>query len=390
MRNFQISSITIILTLLSSAIISQTETCLENSNHPGHKLMEQVSNSETYTREYILRAPENYDDESATPLLINLHGFGNCAYSYLETVGDFFGLHELADQEQFLIAYPQGAFHDEKDDTYWIPGDNGIENIYENDIYYLEQLVIDVANDYNVDLDKVFAVGYSNGGMMTYSLACNSNHVFSAVGIMSGAMLEEDCLLEMSIPIINFHGIADEVLPYEGNEYYRSVSEIVDLWLDKNGIPADNLVSEELNNGKVTRDQYYGGNENSCFTLYTITEQFGLPGGHFWFSGEINGNKPDKIMWDFFNGNCSLLSNNENEIDMDFNLTISPNPFYSNITLESDLLKEAYSIYNAQGKKVFSGFLQSNDENLDLGHLPSHSIYFLRIGEHTKKLIKID
>jgi len=130
----------------------------------------------------------------------------------------------------------------------------------------------------------------------------------SAIGIMSGTMLEEECSIENPVPIIKFHGIDDGVLPYNGSQWYQSVQEVVNFWLDQNNIPNNNLVSSELNGGKVILNQYYGSENNSCLSLYTINEEYDKPGDHVWFSEEIEGNSPNRIMWDFFKENCSSVN----------------------------------------------------------------------------------
>ncbi|MEL7021991.1 MAG: PHB depolymerase family esterase, partial [Bacteroidota bacterium] len=257
-----------IIVLLASPTYSQTETCLHNLSHPDYQSIIQVVSSDTIVREYILYIPANYDEANATPLVINLHGFGDCAADYAETMGDFYDFNDLADQENFIVAYPQGAWRPDKEDTYWEPGDAGVDDLYDNDVYFLEQLVSDIASEFNVNMSKVFACGYSNGGMMAYSLACHSSSLFSGIGVMSGALLDGECTLDNPVPIIKFHGIADFVLPYDGNQWYASVNEVIDFWLTQNDIPENSLISTELNNGDVVRDEYFGETNNSCVTLY--------------------------------------------------------------------------------------------------------------------------
>ena len=67
----------------------------------------------------------------------------------------------------------------------------------------------------------------------------------------------------------------------------------------QNKISASSLAMAELNNGDVERDEYIGGNENTSFTLYTINREFDKPGGHIWFTGDIDGTSSNQILWDF-------------------------------------------------------------------------------------------
>ena len=129
----------------------------------------------------------------------------------------------------------------------------------------------------------------------------------SAIGVMSGAMLdsESDCDTSISTPVIIFHGVGDSVLPYSGDQYYSSVSDVVNIWLNHNGISPSSLVSTESSNGNVIHDAYSGGNNGTCLSLYTVVEEYGQPGGHEWFSEDIDGVSPSRILWDFFNEGCN-------------------------------------------------------------------------------------
>ncbi len=269
------------------------EECI-NSAADGYRSILQGSEM----REYILYIPASYDSNSPTPLVINYHGFGDCAAGYADDIGEFYGLNELADNENFIVAYPQATFCGEKGDNYWEPGNTGSQDIIENDTYFTEQLIADIKDQLNVDLTRVYATGYSNGGMMSYSLACSSNF-FAAIGIMSGTMLAEDCNENEYTSIIHFHGIDDEVLPYAGNEDYDSIADIMNFWVNHNNIPTSSLVTTQFNNGDIQRDEYSGGNENTSVVLYTINNEFDKPGGHVWFSGDIDGTSANKILWDF-------------------------------------------------------------------------------------------
>jgi len=257
------------------------------------------------TREYILHVPATYDGNTPTPLVINFHGFGGCASYFSMEIGDGLSdLNSLADSDNFLVAYPQGVVR-AKGDAEWDPGDNGSQNINDNDAYFTEQLILDISNEYNVDSSRVYAFGYSKGGMMAYGLACSRGNLIAAAGIMSGIMLQGTCDDNEYTSIIHFHGTADDVIPYEGNEYYQSVSDVVNFWLDHNNIPTSNLVTTELKGGDVIRDEYTGGNENTSVVLYTVNREYGKDGGHVWFTDDIGGDNPNIILWDFLS-NYSL------------------------------------------------------------------------------------
>lgn len=247
------------------------------------------------TREYILKVPSSYDTNSKLPLVINFHGFGGCASDHSNSVGD---LNSIANTEKFIVAYPQAVLG-EKGDVYWKPSDNGIQNINDNDVFFTKQLIAHIGNNYKIDTTKVYAIGYSNGGMMSYGLACSSGDMVAAVGIMSGIMLLEVCDGSETTSVIHFHGIADDVLPYNGNSDYQSVQSVVNFWLTHNGIASSSLTTNSLNGGEVIQKIYTGGNGNTSVELYTVNQINGKSGGHYWFSGNIDSKSANKILWEF-------------------------------------------------------------------------------------------
>ena len=361
--------------------------CTLNCAHPGYRSITQEVGGETLMREYILHVPSGYDAASAHPLVIVYHGFGDCASYWEEYLGQSLGFNALADEQGFLVAYPQGAYRPAKESTYWEPGNGTGEHIYDNDVYFTEQLIADVAADHNVASDEVYAAGYSNGGMMAYSVGCTRGDMVAAVGVMSGAMLDDagSCDPAHPVPVIVFHGVGDWVLPYNGNEWYGSVADVVDLWLDHNGIPAASQATATLNGGEVVHDAYSGGNEGTCLSLYTVEQEFGAPGDHVWFSQAMGGVSPSRILWDFFNEGCSAV-NSVTDAEA-VGVQVYPNPFEDHIVLEG--LGDGvwpYSIMTLSGQRVRSGVMESGAiqglEGLSAG------VYVLEAGPRRFRIVK--
>ncbi len=383
-------TILLLLLILAFPAFCQTQGCLHNSDLAEYRTLTQVTSTETIVREYILYVPANYDPQSTTPipLVINMHGFGDCAADYFDAIGNFYNFNELADQENFIVVYPQGAWRPEKEDRYWEPGDPGVDHIYDNDVYFLEQLVSEVGTNFNLNMDKIFACGYSNGGMMAYSLACNSYDLFSGIGIMSGTMLEEDCDVMNPIPIIKFHGIADFVLPYNGDQWYQSAADVIDFWLDQNNISPNSLITTMINGGDVIREEYTGSEPNSCVTFYTVHEEWGDPGGHVWFSDQMDATNPNQIMWDFFNGGCAAST--DVTIEPNPTLKIHPNPFSHQINITSNATSsQQFDIYNLQGVRLMSGTIDASPYSIDVSALPV-STYVLKVGGNVWKVVKME
>ena len=243
------------------------------------------------TREYLLQVPDSYSALESTPLILNLHGYGDNVDDYREYVGEETGLQLLADQREFFVAYPQ-AYLLKGGERYWQPGDNGEQDIALNDIYYIERVLADIKAEYNIDEEQIFALGFSNGGMMAYSLGCNRGDVFAAVGGMATTMIPEECNKNHTPSIIAFHGTDDSVLPYEGNAAWQAVPDVMEFWVDHNDLSTQDLQSTTYDEGAVRHDVYPG--DEASVVLYTIEG-----GGHVWFSNNINGLSPNEILWDF-------------------------------------------------------------------------------------------
>ncbi|MEE2935363.1 MAG: PHB depolymerase family esterase [Planctomycetota bacterium] len=267
----------------------------DNSSEKGFRKL--VENSQQ--REYLLHVPSSYDRKRPHPLVINFHGFGDCASDYAENIGEVLGFNSTAKENNFLVVYPQAAFR-EKGARYWEPAGNSTDNTLTNDVHFTKQLIADIDKSYNVDLNRVYAVGYSNGGMMAYDLACVDEKFIAAIGVMSGTMLGKPGADVKSLtPIIHLHGAQDQVLPYGGNEHYQSVPDLVDSWRKHHGIPKANLQRKILNDGRATFDSYRTPDGKSAVALYTIKREHGKPGGHVWFSDNLDGVHPNQVLWNF-------------------------------------------------------------------------------------------
>ena len=257
------------------------------------------------TRSYVIYIPSSYQEDKPTPLIINFHGFGGIASDYAQNIGEYNGLNKTANENNFIVVYPQAVIG-QKGSTYWTPGDSGIENIKMNDVYFTKVLISEIASIYNLDQNRVYAVGFSNGGMMSYGLACLGADFIAAVGIMSGISISEDCEIpNISTSIIHFHSAEDNILPYEGNRAYKAVTDVINYWNNFNGIPNSSEIITEFNDGEVTRYDYTGGNDGSSLVLYKINSSLGEKGGHAWFSEKIGGITPNQLLWDFLS-NYSL------------------------------------------------------------------------------------
>ena len=150
-------------------------------------------------------------------------------------------LRTQADSNNFILAYPQGIIRS-KSSTEWDP-DTDTDNINDSDLEFIKKLINQISSSYNIDATRIYVAGYSNGGMMAYGLGCKRSHLITAVGVVSGTMLQStinQCSPSHATAIINFHGTADNVLPYNGNSNFPSVATAINYWKTYNNIPTAN------------------------------------------------------------------------------------------------------------------------------------------------------
>lgn len=154
-------------------------------------------------REYILKLPNDYDSSKPYKLIFGLHWRGGQASDVATGgsagLGNYYGLDDLADGSAIFVA-PNGL-------------DNGWANTGGRDIAFLKALLAKFQDDLCIDLDRVFSVGFSYGGMMSFAIACEMGDVFRAIAPLSGALYSGCGNGADPIAMWGAHGTADDVVP---------------------------------------------------------------------------------------------------------------------------------------------------------------------------------
>ena len=242
-------------------------------------------------RSYIVYVPNTYDGTEAFPVLFNFHGFGGTADYFLAETN----MRHTAHTNKFIVVYPQGSLLDGS--PHWNPSVASADNKSDvDDLGFVEAMIAQLAVDYSVDTDRVYAVGYSNGGMMSYGLAAHKSNRIAAIGSVSGAMLDSGELPSHPMPVMKIHGTSDGTIPYTGGEYYNSVTSTLDYWVNFNNTNTNPIVSSTTDNGvTIERYQYTGGDAGVAVEHYKV-----IGGGHVWFDFSVAGQTSNDLIWDFF------------------------------------------------------------------------------------------
>ena len=241
-------------------------------------------------REYVLYVPDSYDGSFSVPVVLNFHGFSGDAYQYMNEAD----MRRLAEAETFILIYPQGL--DLDGEPHWNACPNGGDNKSDvDDFGFIETLVKEVSSNYNIDLERIYAVGYSNGGMMAYGLANHKSELIAAVASVSGAMLDCTGPTSHPMPVIHLHGTDDFDLPYNGNNYYNSVQNTLDYWTNFNNTNSEPIVNFD-NIGEIEIEHYIYNNGNNSVSV----EHYKYIGGdHLWFMSSFQGQNTSELVWNF-------------------------------------------------------------------------------------------
>ena len=340
-------------------------------------------------RNYILYIPELYDGSSDVPLVLNFHGFGSNANEQM-FYGDF---RDIADTEGFLLVHPEGTTF--IGNQFWNVGFPGISSTID-DVGFTEALIDELATLYAIDLDRVYATGMSNGGFMSFLLACQLSEKIAAVASVTGSVTQDtfdDCNAQHPIPVLQIHGTDDGVVLYNGNNLSIPIADVISYWVDYNNCETTptttTLPDVDVSDGSTVEHSVYEDGDNGITTEHMKV----IGGGHTWPGSVINtaGTNQDidasMEIWLFFsrydiNG---LLSTDDYE---NRHVSIYPNPTQSKINLSLNYAKEVhYKLFSPLGKQLMTGTITSGNEEIDISHLPSN-IYFLKVGNQVHKVLK--
>ena len=334
------------------------------------------------------------------PLIINMHGYGSDALnqqSYSE-------MDDYALDQNIAVVYPMGIDSAWNVGTFWDFSDA-------DDIGFISVLIDSVAEDFNIDLDRVYACGMSNGGYMAYELACELSDKIAAFGSVTGNFMlnaDQACDNSREIPFIHIHGTYDYVVPYsyswDGSMY---VGEAIEYWRNHNDL--DSVLVESIpdldptDNTTVEKFTYYNNFSTTQFVHFKVNG-----GGHQWFGSSIGDwvipivgfnnhdiNTNEELLDFFLNYRLSdFLSIDEvaGELPADFILYQNyPNPFNPTTTISYDLPENNFvniTIYDLLGREVkvlVSGELASGyhdviwDGTNELGQSVSAGVYLYSV-----------
>ena len=241
-------------------------------------------------REYILYVPNSYDGTSAVPLLLNFHGFGGSASQFINDAD----MRAEAEANSFILVYPQGSCLNGA--SHWNPcpidGDN---KSTADDIGFVETMISEISSQYNLDMERIYAAGYSNGGMMAYGLANYKSDLIAAVASVSGTMLNCTGPTSHPMPVVHLHGTSDGVVSYNGSNDWNSVQSTLDYWTSFNNTISTPTIYTDNTGGMTIEHYVYGLGDNSV----SVEHYKYIGGDHVWFNEPYQGQNASNLVWSF-------------------------------------------------------------------------------------------
>lgn len=331
-------------------------------------------------RNYRLYVPALYNGTSARPLIINLHGYTSNANAQ-QLYSNFM---PIADTANFLMVYPNGT-KDGSNQPFW---NAGISSSLVNDIAFLNALIDSLDLTYNINLNRVYSTGMSNGGYMSHTLACELSNRITAIASVTGSIFTTqygpNCHPTRPVPVMQIHGTSDPTVPYTGNSGSMPIDTVVKYWVKKNNCNPvatfSNVPNTSTTDGCTAEHyKYLNGTSGSSVELYKIIGGLHTwPGFPFGGSGTNMDMNASKEIWRFFSQYTlsALTAVNESEQLKNY-LKVYPNPATSvlNFNLENES-SVSVVISDVLGKVVLSETTQTNSILVD--KLKS-GIYFITV-----------
>lgn len=344
-------------------------------------------------RSYILYVPENYDGLDEVPLVFNFHGYSSNASQQMN-YGDF---RALSNEHGFIIVHPQGELLAGL--THWNVGGWTIGSMVD-DVGFTESLIDKLSTEYKINPKRIYSTGMSNGGYMSFLLACQASDRFAAVASVTGSMTPEiynDCNPSHPTPMLQIHGTEDGVVPYEGAFWTKSIDDVMAYWVTENECDMTSTTTEipDINTADestIEKIEYSDCANNVRSIHYKVTG-----GGHTWPGSIFNspGTNQDlnasEVIWEFFSSYDLDGSISTANVDLEkgiYTANIFPNPATSRFKVEYDKAGiQEFIVRSIDGVVVKKGSVRSGDF-IDVSDLQA-SIYFFISLDSIVKFVKI-
>jgi polyhydroxybutyrate depolymerase len=344
-------------------------------------------------RDYILYVPANYTGGEVVPLLFNFHGYTSNASQQM-WYGDF---RPIADTAGFIIVHPEGTL-DGSNTTHFNVGWGGSTV---DDVGFTSALIDTLSANYTIDQTRIYSTGMSNGGFMSFLLACELSDRIAAIGSVTGSIFPatlNSCNPSHPVPAMQIHGTSDGTVPYTGGAgWSSSIASLLSAWanlINADAVPTTTPMPNisTTDGTTVERKSYLNGDNCSELIHYKITG-----GSHTWAGSAFNsaGTNYDinasKEVWNFvsrydINGLIGTCVTGVNDETPEAQLSIYPNPASTVVSIDGLNQESHFELISVLGERVLAGNVSGTSNAIDVSEL-NKGVYFLKIDGNVFELV---
>lgn len=255
-------------------------------------------------RTYLLHLPKNFTSSKTYPLLILLHGRGSNG----QKMAKLTGFSSLGDKEQFIAVYPNAINFPTLWNAFYKPKGHN-----RDDVAFIRKMLQELEGEFKIDPKKIYAVGFSSGGMFAYRIGAELSDKIAAIAVVSGSLGYRDDVgktvyiqkpLE-AVSALIIHGKKDSVVRMAGGKSFSvrtnllSLKDSVNQWSEYINCEfplKSSLLIEKPYEKKICRNK--SGTKQVTLILRD-------KGKHEWPDFLVNENNEilpsNEVIWQFFN-----------------------------------------------------------------------------------------
>jgi polyhydroxybutyrate depolymerase len=234
--------------------------------------------------------------------VILLHGYTGTGQGQDE----YFQLAPAADARGYVYVYPDGTT-DSNGDRFWNATDAccDFDKAGVDDVAYLTGVVAEIQAKLAIDPKRIAFVGQSNGGFMSYRMACDQAGLVAAIVSLAGATFDDptDCAPSEPVSVAQIHGTADDTIRYYGgglvNASYPSAEKTAEAWATYDGcgetssplnaqVDVDAILTDGADPAETSVVEWSGCKSGAAVQLRTIPKGSHVP--------EISSSFADSVM----------------------------------------------------------------------------------------------
>lgn len=319
-------------------------------------------------REYRQYIPSGHTTAESVPLIIAMHGMGDDISNF-----SYVGFHSFADTARFICVFPQGLLSPLVGQSAWNNGTLIASDA--DDISFLNRIIDSMYVNYNIDLSRVYACGFSMGAIMSNRLACQLPNRIAAIAPVCGALSSPDiasCNPGRALPVMMMNSTVDQLVPYApaSTPSLSSAQQTLDFWNQNNNNTDSTITAQpDIADDTITVDKIAFTGGGAPVNMWKQNDA-----GHQWLYTPVNDVDATTEIWLFFRDKVhpspSAVGLTENAA------SIKLSTYYNGSQLVVNAAKniQALQVMDIQGKVLYQTTGNSNQLRVELPNLSSQML----------------